>query len=51
MDRARYVKFTHALLKRRVRALERGTWFLSSCHDDKVIDRTLEAVEAAVLQI
>ncbi len=46
-DKARYVKFTHELLKRRVRTLERGTWFLSSCHDDNVIDRTLEAVEAA----
>lgn len=50
-DRARYVKFTHALLKRRVRALERGTWFLSSCHDDRVIDQTLEAVEAAAFEI
>ena len=50
-DKARYVKFTHALLKRRVRALERGTWFLSSCHDDAVIDRTLEAVEAAASEV
>ncbi len=51
LDRARYVRFTHALLKRRVRVLERGTWFLSSCHDDRVIDRTLDAVEAAISEI
>ena len=46
MDKASYVKFTHQLLKQRVRTLERGIWFLSSCHDDKVVDRALEAVEA-----
>jgi glutamate-1-semialdehyde 2,1-aminomutase len=51
MDKARYVKFTHELLKRRVRTLERGAWFLSSCHDDNVIDRTLEAVGAAVWEV
>lgn len=51
MDKARYIKFAHALLKRRVRALERGTWFLSSCHDKSIIDRTLEAVEAAASEV
>jgi glutamate-1-semialdehyde 2,1-aminomutase len=35
------------LLKRRVRALERGAWFLSSTHDDAVIDETLAAVGEA----
>lgn len=50
-DRARYVRFTHALLKRRVRALERGTWFLSSCHDAAVIDRTLDAVDGALAEV
>jgi glutamate-1-semialdehyde 2,1-aminomutase len=47
LDRARYVRFTTALLERGVRALERGAWFLSSVHDDGVIDRTLEAAESA----
>ena len=51
MDRARYVRFTTALLERGVRALERGAWFLSCEHDDAVIDRTLEAVRSAARAI
>jgi glutamate-1-semialdehyde 2,1-aminomutase len=47
MDRARYVRFCGELLKRRVRALERGAWFLSSEHNDAVVDETLQAVEGA----
>lgn len=48
IDRARYVRFTTALIERGVRALERGAWFLSSEHDEAVIDQTLEVVESAV---
>ncbi len=51
MDRARYVKFTAALLRHGVRALERGAWFMSIAHDDAVIDRTLEAVADAAREI
>jgi glutamate-1-semialdehyde 2,1-aminomutase len=51
MDRPRYVAFTTALLRRGVRALERGAWFLSTEHDDAVIDATLEAVAGAVREI
>ena len=47
IDRARYVKFTGALIERGVRALERGAWFVSTEHDDAVIDRTLDAVDSA----
>ena len=47
IDRARYVAFTGALLRRGVRALERGAWFLSTEHDDAVIDATLDAVASA----
>jgi glutamate-1-semialdehyde 2,1-aminomutase len=47
LDRVRYVRFTAVLLERGVRALEGGAWFLSSVHDDGVIDRTLEAIESA----
>jgi glutamate-1-semialdehyde 2,1-aminomutase len=47
IDRSLYVKFTTALIARGVRALERGAWFLSSEHDDAVIDQTLEVVESA----
>ena len=50
-DKALYVKFAHALLKRGVRVLERGAWFVSSAHDDAVIDATLEAVKGAALDI
>jgi glutamate-1-semialdehyde 2,1-aminomutase len=47
IDRQAYVTFATALLRRGVRTLERGAWFLSSEHDDAVIDATLEAVEGA----
>ena len=50
-DKAQYVRFAHALLKRGVRALERGAWFVSSEHDDSVIEATLEAVRGAAQDI
>jgi glutamate-1-semialdehyde 2,1-aminomutase len=51
LDKPAYVKFAHALLKRGVRVLERGAWFVSSAHDDAVIDATLEAVRGAAKEI
>jgi glutamate-1-semialdehyde 2,1-aminomutase len=45
-DKPAYVRFTTALLTHGVRALERGAWFLSSEHDDAVIEKTLTAVDA-----
>jgi glutamate-1-semialdehyde 2,1-aminomutase len=50
-DRARYVQLAIALLDRGVRALERGTWFLSLAHDDSVIDRTLEVFGEALAAV
>jgi glutamate-1-semialdehyde 2,1-aminomutase len=50
-DKAGYTLFCAALLKRGVRALERGAWFLSSAHDDAVIDFTLEAVRGAARDV
>jgi glutamate-1-semialdehyde 2,1-aminomutase len=50
-DKARYVKFTTALLERGVRALERGAWFLSSAHTDALIEETIAAVAAAAREI
>jgi len=50
-DKAAYVKFAHALLKRGVRVLERGAWFVSSAHDEAVIDATLEAVRGAAKEV
>jgi glutamate-1-semialdehyde 2,1-aminomutase len=50
-NRARYGKFATALLRHGVRALERGAWFLSTEHNDEVIDATLEAVQRAIKEI
>jgi glutamate-1-semialdehyde 2,1-aminomutase len=50
VDRARYVRFASAMIERGVRALERGAWFLSTEHDDVIIDRTLRVVEEAAVQ-
>jgi len=50
-DKAGYVKFALALLKRGVRVLERGAWFVSSAHNDAVIDATLDAVAGAAKDI
>ena len=51
MDRARYVKFTATLMRHGVRALERGAWFMSTEHDDDVVDATLEAVARSLKEI
>lgn len=50
-DKAAYVRFAHALLKRGVRVLERGAWFVSFEHDDAVVDTTLQAVTDAANEI
>lgn len=47
-DKARYVRFTTALLERGVRALERGAWFISAAHTDAIIDETLAQVGDAL---
>ena len=51
MNRAAYVALTTALLRRGVRALERGAWFLSSEHDDGVVADTLAAMKDAVREL
>jgi len=50
-DRKRYVEFTTALVKHGVRALERGAWFLSTEHDEAIVDQTIEAVGRALKDI
>lgn len=47
-DKERYVKLCMALLERGVRVLERGAWFVSTTHDDRVIDETIAAFEDAL---
>ena len=51
MNRAKYVRFTAALLAHGVRALERGAWFMSAAHDDAIVDQTLAAVRKAAREI
>lgn len=50
-DKAAYSRFAHALLKRGVRVLERGAWFVSSEHDAAIVDATLEAVRGAAQEV
>ena len=51
MNRQGYVALTTALLRRGVRALERGAWFMSVTHDDGVVDDTLAALADAVREL
>ena len=39
---------TTTLLARGVRVLERGAWFISTEHDDTVIDETVGALKDAL---
>ena len=48
MNRPGYVVFATALLERGVRVLERGAWFMSSEHDESVVDETLAAAADAI---
>ncbi|WP_171181697.1 aspartate aminotransferase family protein [Ruegeria sp. HKCCD8929] len=51
LDKARYRELCHAMLKRGVRALERGAWFVSSTHTDDVLDETIAAIREAAVEI
>jgi glutamate-1-semialdehyde 2,1-aminomutase len=50
-DRAGYVRLTTALLQRGVRILERGAWFISTTHDDAVIDETVDHLKGALASL
>jgi len=47
-DRAGYVRITTALLQRGSRVLERGAWFISTEHNDAVIDETVTGLKGAL---
>ncbi len=51
MNKPAYVALTTALMRRGVRALERGAWFLSSEHDAAIVSRTIEAMDDAVREL
>jgi glutamate-1-semialdehyde 2,1-aminomutase len=44
VNRNRYLNFALELLTKGIRILPRGTWFLSSAHEEVDIDKTLSAV-------
>ena len=50
-DKAGYARFAQALLRNGVRVLERGAWFVSSEHNDEVIDKTIDAVRLAAKEV
>lgn len=50
-DRAAYTALAFALLQQGIRVLPRGTWFLSSTHEDVHIDRTLDAVRMVLADL
>ena len=47
-DRDRQRRFLRALQDRGIRVTSRGTWFLSTAHDDDDIERTLESAAEAL---
>lgn len=47
-DKARYSRFTFAMLQQGVRLIERGLWYLSAAHTEEHIARTLAAVETVL---
>jgi glutamate-1-semialdehyde 2,1-aminomutase len=51
IDKPKYTRFTLAMLKRGVRALERGAWFLSSAHSNDVLDETIAVAAEAAREI
>lgn len=51
IDKAAYSAFCAALLKRGVRVLERGAWFMSCEHGPDVIAETLDAAGSAVREL
>jgi glutamate-1-semialdehyde 2,1-aminomutase len=50
-DKQAYLRLTTGLLDRGVRVLERGAWFLSSTHDESIVEETLAAVEAVAREL
>jgi glutamate-1-semialdehyde 2,1-aminomutase len=50
-DRNAYLRLTTGLLARGVRVLERGAWFLSSMHDESIVEETLAAVESVAREL
>ncbi len=50
-DKDRYNKFTLAMLKRGVRLIGRGIWYVSAAHTAGHIEQTLAAVDASLQEV
>jgi len=50
-DKERYGKFVVEMLERGVRLVGRGVWYISAAHTQQHVDKTLEAVEAALQEV
>ncbi|HXF60990.1 MAG TPA: aspartate aminotransferase family protein [Caldilineaceae bacterium] len=50
-DKARYDAFTLEMLKRGVRLIGRGLWYVSAAHTDEHVARTLEAADQALERV
>ena len=50
-DADRYSRFCVAMLKRGVRVIERGIWYLSAAHTEEHVEKTLAAVEGALQEV
>ena len=47
-DKERYARFVLAMLKRGVRLIERGVWYISAAHGEEHVAKTLQAVQEAL---
>ncbi|NJN19460.1 MAG: aspartate aminotransferase family protein [Oscillochloris sp.] len=50
-DKERYARLKVALLKRGVRVLDRGVWYISAAHTADQIAQTLDIFDAALLEV
>lgn len=50
-DKERYTRFVEAMLRRGVRLIGRGIWYVSVAHTGAHVDQTLEAVEASLQEV
>jgi glutamate-1-semialdehyde 2,1-aminomutase len=50
-DMQRYADFTLEMLKRGVRLIGRGIWYVSAAHTEEHVEQTLEAVKASLLAV
>lgn len=50
-DTTRYSDFTVAMLKRGVRLIGRGTWYISAAHEVSHVEKTLETVEESLKDV